>query len=90
MKEFKFMLMKTSTTIHAFPLGMADVGKWVKIVGVMGGKNLAKRLMAMGMIEDTQVQVLHRHTGTGIVVACGETRLAVGAGMAHKIMVVPV
>lgn len=84
------MLVKTSTIIQSFPLGMAEVGKWVKIVGIMESKNLAKRLMAMGMIEDTHVQVLHRQLGTGIVVACGETRLAVGAGMAHKIMVVPV
>lgn len=84
------MLIKTDTVVQAFPLGMADVGKWVKVVGVVGGKNLARRLMAMGMIEDTQVQVLHCHNSTGVVVACGETRLAVGAGVAHKIMVVPV
>ncbi len=84
------MLIKTDTVVQAFPLVMAEVGKWVKVVGVVGGKNLARRLMVMGMIEDTQVQVLLCHNSTGVVVACGETRLAVGAGVAHKIMVVPV
>ena len=84
------MLMKSNTVVQAFPLLMAEVGKLVKVVGVMGGKSLAKRLIAMGLIEDTKVQVLYCHSGTGVVVACGETRLAVGSGVAHKIMVVPV
>jgi len=46
------MLMKTENT-KAYPLTMAGEGEWIKIVGVNGGKNLIKRLIAMGMIEDT-------------------------------------
>jgi len=85
------MLMKSENTTQAFPLAMAGIGEWVKIVGVTGGKNLLKRLIAMGMIEDTELQVLQRYKkNAGLVVACGETRLAFGAGMANKIMVVPI
>ena len=84
------MLMNSNNTSQVFPLGMASEGEIVKIVSVMGGKNLAKRLMAMGIVADTQLQVLQRQKGTGLVLARGETRLALGAGMANKILVVPV
>lgn len=84
------MLMNNSNTSQIFPLGMASEGEIVKIVSVVGGKNLAKRLMAMGIVADTQLQILQRQPGTGLVLARGETRLALGAGMANKILVVPV
>lgn len=83
------MLMKNENTTHAFPLAMANVGEWVKIVGVTGGKHLIKRLVAMGLIEEMELQVLQRQKGAGLVVACRDTRLALGIGMANKIMVVP-
>jgi len=83
------MFIKTDRIIHGIPLAMAEANQWFKVVGVNGGKNLAKRIRSMGMMIDTQVQVLQHRKGTGLVVACGETRLAVGAGMAHKILVVP-
>lgn len=81
------MLMKNKNATHAFPLAMANEGELVKIVGVTGGKKLAKRLITMGMIENTELQILQRQQGTGLVVLCGETRLALGTGIAHKIMV---
>ncbi|HDN25612.1 MAG TPA: ferrous iron transport protein A [Thioploca sp.] len=81
--------MKSENATQAFPLAMAGVGEWVKIAGVTGGKNLIKRLIAMGLIENTELQVLQRQRGTGLIVACGETRLALGIGMANKIKVVP-
>jgi len=75
------MFIKTDRIIHGIPLAMAEANQWFKVVGVNGG--------SMGMMIDAQVQVLQHRKGTGLVVACGETRLAVGAGMAHKILVVP-
>ena len=84
------MLMNNSNTSQAFPLGMASEGEIVKIVSVVGGKNLVKRLTAMGIMADTQLKILQRQKGTGLVLARGETRLALGVGMANKILVVPV
>jgi len=83
------MLMKNKNATHAFPLAMANEGELVKIIGVTGGKKLAKRLITMGMIENTELQILQRQ-GIGLVVLCGETRLALGTGMANKIMVMPI
>jgi len=82
------MLMKNQNATHAFPLAMANEGELVKIVGVTGEKKLAKRLIMMGMIENTELQILQRQQGTGLVVLCGETRLALGTGIAHKIRVI--
>jgi len=84
------MLMKTENSVQAFPLGLAKEGERVKIVGIASGKSLAKRLTAMGLTDGTAIQVLQWQPHVGFVVRCGETRLAIGAGMAHKIMVEPV
>jgi ferrous iron transport protein A len=83
------MLMKTENSVQVFPLGLAREGEHVKIVGVTSGKNLVKRLTAMGLTDGTALQVLQWQPQVGFVVRCGETRLAIGAGMAHKIMVEP-
>ncbi len=73
----------------SFPLAMASEGETVKVIAVTAGKFLVKRLIAMGIIEQTELQILQREQGNGLVVTRGETRLALGFGMANKIMVVP-
>ncbi len=82
--------MKTENGIQAYPLGLATDGEWVRIVNITGGKNLVKRLTIMGMIDGINIQMLQHRTNSGVVILCGETRLALGHGMAHKIMVEPV
>lgn len=83
------MLMKMENTLTTFPLGIAQEGQWVKIVDVAGEKSTAKRLIALGMMEGIKVQVLQRSKGAGVVITCGETRLALGMSMAYQIMVTP-
>lgn len=83
------MLMKTENGIQAYPLSLATDGEWVRIVSVSGGKNLTKRLTVMGMLDGTCIQMLQHKTNSGVVILCGETRLALGHGMAHKIIVEP-
>jgi ferrous iron transport protein A len=84
------MLMKTDNIAQTFPLAMAGEGDWVKISNVRGGKNLIKRLIIMGLIEDVELQIVQRQKGSGLVVARGGTRLALGLGMANKIMVIAI
>ena len=84
------MLMKTENIAQTFPLAMAAEGDWVKISTIRGGKNLIKRLIIMGLIEEVELQVVQRQKGNGLVVARGGTRLALGLGMANKIMVVAI
>jgi ferrous iron transport protein A len=69
-----------------FPLMMADEGARVRVVALRGGAGLDKRMTEMGLNVGAELVVRQRQGG-GVVVARGETRFALGGGMAHKIMV---
>jgi ferrous iron transport protein A len=71
----------------AFPLAMAGEGARVRIQLLRGGKGLEMRLTSLGLNVGSEL-VVSQHQGGKMVVLRGETRLALGAGMAQKIMVV--
>ena len=70
-----------------FPLAMAREGERVRISALRGGKGMEMRLTALGLNVGSDL-VVSQHQGGNLVVLRGETRLALGKGMAHKIMVV--
>ena len=72
----------------AFPLSMADEGRHVVVVALRGGGGLDRRMTEMGLNVGAQLVVRQREGG-GVVVMRGETRFALGGGMAHKIIVTP-
>jgi len=72
-----------------FPLGMADEGSRVRIHALRAGRALAMRLTELGLNVGTEVRIVQRQ-GAGLLVARGEVRIAVGGGIATKILVVPV
>ena len=71
-----------------FPLMMADEGARVRGVALNGGAGLDRRMTEMGLNVGAELVVRQRQGG-GLVVMRGETRFALGGGMAHKIMVTP-
>lgn len=75
------------TSNIAFPLSMADTGVRVRIVALRGGAGLDKRMTEMGLNVGGELTVRQRQSGGSLVVLRGETRFALGGGMAHKIMV---
>jgi ferrous iron transport protein A len=77
------------TSSAAFPLMMASAGARVRVVALRGGAGLDKRMTEMGLNIGAEL-VVRQHQGGGVVVMRGETRFALGGGMAHKIMVAPV
>ncbi len=72
----------------SFPLMMADEGARVRVVALQGGAGLDKRMTEMGLNVGAELVVRQRQGG-GVVVMRGETRFALGGGMAHRIMVAP-
>ncbi len=72
-----------------FALGLATEGQHVRIVSLRAGRNLDRRLVDLGLHIGSEISVVHRQGG-GLIVARDATRVAVGAGMAMKILVVPV
>lgn len=80
------MLMDTQQA-KTYPLALASGGESVCVISVAGGKNLLRRLLAMGIADGTVLEIVQRHPGNGVIVRCADTRWALGEGMAHKIMV---
>lgn len=81
------MAMRAKKDLRPFPLMLAGEDEQVKIVLFRGGKDLEKRLTSMGLNIGRTLRVLTRN-GRKMVVLSGETRLALGSGVTHKIWVV--
>jgi len=71
----------------AFPLTMAAEGERIQIVALKGGKQLAMRLTTLGLNIGTEIRIGQKQGGRFVLIR-GESRLALGAGMAAKISVV--
>jgi ferrous iron transport protein A len=78
----------SSPPVKGFPLMMADEGACVRIVALHGGRGLTTRLTELGLNVGSEVRVVQRQGG-GLLVARGESRIALGGGMAAKIQVAP-
>ena len=64
-------------------------GQKARVVALDGGHTFQHRVLGMGLCVGRTVQMLGGAGGGGpVFVAAGDTRLAVGRGMADKIMVV--
>lgn len=75
-------------SIHKLSLPLATPGVPMKVVDFASGKDAEKRLAGMGLTLGCEVHVLQREGGQ-LVVAVGNTRLALGCGIAQKVLVVP-
>jgi len=76
----------TSTPNMLMPLTMLPPGQVGRIVQIHAGQRLKQRLMGMGLAPGNTVRVL-RDNGGPLLLAVGESRIALGRGMAHKILV---
>ena len=68
-------------------LSDTPVGQRVRLVEIDGGKQLARRLLALGLTVGSEIEVL-QHRGRGVVVAKEGNRVALGKGIAEKIRAV--
>jgi len=75
--------MATNGTI---PLSMISPGQSVKLVDIDAGRKLRHRLTELGLTPGVELQVMQDQGGPMLVAVYG-SRLALGRGMAHKILV---
>ena len=68
-------------------LTAASPNKRIKIISLAGGRGMQERLISMGLGPGAEIEVIRRGAPGPFIVAVKETRLAIGAGMAQKIMV---
>ena len=73
---------------HIRPLSMVGVGETVKVAKVNAGCSLNSRLAAMGLVANTELTVLSNSHPGPFIVTVKESKVMLGRGMAHKIMVV--
>ena len=76
------------------PLAMAAPGEEVRLVAFAthafhGGQRLRKRLADLGLNLGMTVRVLQHDSQGPLLLAVRDSRLAIGRGMALKIMVAP-
>jgi ferrous iron transport protein A len=71
---------------NTLPLSMVSVGETVRLVKVVAGKKLVKRLTSMGLTPGVEIRVV-QNLGGPLTIAVRDSRVALGFGAAHKILV---
>lgn len=74
-------------TMELIPLSDIQSGRKVRLAAIELGHAVARRLMAMGMLPNVELEVVKNgHPGPFVIRVRG-TRIALGKGVAHRIMV---
>ena len=68
-------------------LNDAPVGKPVRLVRIESGHGLRHRLAALGLLPNTLVTVLRNQGHGQLIVSVKNTKVVLGRGMAHKVIV---
>jgi ferrous iron transport protein A len=69
------------------PLAMIGSGKKVKLISVKSGRGLRGRLTAMGLVPNIEFTVISNGSHGPFIIKVKESKIALGRGMANKIMV---
>ncbi|HUU26759.1 MAG TPA: FeoA family protein [archaeon] len=69
------------------PLSLIKPGENVRLVSITGGDFLQSRLVSMGLFQGTPIDVVKNKGNGPVIVSVKGSRLVLGRGMAHKIMV---
>ena len=69
------------------PLAMAKSGEKLIITDIMGGTHARDRLTSLGLRRGDSLEVINNNGLGRLIVGHGTTRMALGRGMAQKIMV---
>jgi ferrous iron transport protein A len=70
---------------NVVPLSDLPVGQRLKLVHIDGGRQLKQRLLALGISEGGELRLVQRRDG-GVVLAQGGSRVALGHGIAHRLL----
>lgn len=80
--------MTQDASNQTMPLSFVNVGETVQLTEIRAGSRLRKRLNALGITVGMNVRVVQgASSGPMILAVANDSRLALGHGMAQKIMV---
>jgi Fe2+ transport system protein FeoA len=69
------------------PLSNVKAGETVKLAGIEAGRGLKSRLASMGLVTNVEITVLNNSHPGPFVISVKNSKMMLGRGMAHKIMV---
>ncbi|NJE10571.1 FeoA family protein [Thermococcus sp. MAR1] len=69
------------------PLSFLNEGAKARIVQIVGGKGVFARLTALGLVPGREVRVVRNQMAGPLIVAVDDTQIALGRGLAMKILV---
>lgn len=69
------------------PLIFGKSGEEFEVATIQGGKGFLKKLMEMGIYSGIRVRIVLNPGNGPIIIALSDTRIALGKGMAAKIIV---
>ena len=73
--------------LSSIPLSKATAGKYVRVVSINAGWGLQRRLADMGLTPGLKVRVVGSQRPGSVVLDVRGSRLALGRGISHKIVV---
>jgi Fe2+ transport system protein FeoA len=68
-------------------LSTVRAGETVKLVNINAGRGLNSRLAAMGLVPNVEITVVNNDHPGPFVISVRNSRMMLGRGIAHKIMV---
>ncbi|MBW2354787.1 MAG: ferrous iron transport protein A [Deltaproteobacteria bacterium] len=68
-------------------LSMVDAGKEVTLMRIRGGRGMRAKLYSMGIVPGVAFTVLSRNKGGPVMLRIKDSRMAIGQGIARKIIV---
>jgi len=69
-----------------FPLSMTAIGERVRLESILGGGKINQRLTALGLTPGVELCIV-QDAGGPLLISVRDSRIALGRGMAQKIMV---
>ena len=68
-------------------LSKVQAGEMVQLVGIEAGRGLNSRLASMGLVPNVKITVVNNSRPGPFVISVKDSKMMLGRGMAHKIMV---
>jgi Fe2+ transport system protein FeoA len=69
------------------PLSMVQPGETVRLNSIEAGRGLNSRLASMGLVGNVEITVVSNSHPGPFVISVKDSKMMLGRGMAHKIMV---
>ena len=69
------------------PLSFANENSFVKIIDFRGGTRFKNKLAGIGIFEGDTVKIIKNNFSGGVIIKKNDIKLAIGYGMANKILV---